>query len=229
MLEAGFIREVIHPEWLANPVVVPKANDKLRMCVNYTDLNKSCPKDPFPLPRIDQVVDSTVGCDLLCFLDAYSGYHQISMAREDEEKTSFTTPVGTCCYVRMPIGIKNAGPTFQRTMHITLQDLQSHNVETYVDDIMVKNRQQETLLQDLSEAIDSLRTSRLKLNPEKCVFGVPAGNLQGFLVLSCGINVKPEKGGGHRAHAPTNPPKGGAAPHEMHDSPWKIHLQPRGV
>ena len=95
MLEAGFIREVIHPEWLANPVVVPKANGKLRMCVDYTDLNKACPKDPFLLPRIDQVVDSTAGCDLLCFLDAYSGYHQISMAREDEEKKSFTTLVGT--------------------------------------------------------------------------------------------------------------------------------------
>ena len=101
MLEAVFIREVIHPEWLANPVVVPKANGKLR-CVEYTDLNKACPKDPFPLPRIDQVVDSMVGCNLLCFLDAYSGNHQISMAKEDEEKTSFTTPVGTYCYVRMP-------------------------------------------------------------------------------------------------------------------------------
>ena len=123
MLEAGFIREVIHPEWLANPVVVPKANGKLRMCVDYTDLNKACPKDPFLLPRIDQVIDSTAGCDLLCFLDAYSGFHQISMAREDEEKKSFTTPVGTYCYVCMPFGLKNAGPTFQRTMCIALQDL----------------------------------------------------------------------------------------------------------
>ena len=112
MLEARFIREVIHPEWLANPVVVPKANVKLRMCVDYTDLNKACPKNPFPLPRIDQVVDSMAGCELLCFLDAYSGYHQISMARVDDEKTSFTTPVGTYCYVCMPFGLKNVGLTF---------------------------------------------------------------------------------------------------------------------
>ena len=84
MLEASFIREVIHPEWLANPVVVCKANSKLCMCVDYTDLNKACPKDPFPLPCIDQVVDSTTGCDLLCFLDVYSRYLQISMAKEDE-------------------------------------------------------------------------------------------------------------------------------------------------
>jgi len=141
MLEAGFIWEVIHPEWLANPVVVPKANGKLRMCVDYTELNKACPKHPFPLPRIDQVADSTAGCDLLCFLDVYSEYRQISMAKEDEEKTSFTTPVGTYCYVCMPFGLKKAGPTFQRTMRITLQDLQPHNVEAYVDDIVVKNRQ----------------------------------------------------------------------------------------
>ncbi|NAV21938.1 RNA-directed DNA polymerase, partial [Salmonella sp. zj-h16] len=132
LLEAGFIREVIHPEWLANPVVVPKANGKLRMCIDYTDLNKACPKDPYPLPRIDQIVDSTAGCDLLCFLDAYSGYHQIRMAREDEEKTAFITPVGTYCYTSMPFGLKNAGPTFQRTTRISLGSQIGRNVEAYV-------------------------------------------------------------------------------------------------
>jgi hypothetical protein len=79
LLSAGFIREVLHPEWLANPVLVKKKNKKWRMCVDYTSLNKVCPKDPFPLPLIDQVVDSTVGCKTLYFLDAYSGYHQIAM------------------------------------------------------------------------------------------------------------------------------------------------------
>ena len=123
MLEAGLFREVFHPKWLANPVVVPMANGKLRMCVDCTDLNKACPKDPFSLPRIDQVIHSMAGCDLLCFLDAYFRYHRISMVREGKEKTSFTTLVGTYCYVRMPFGLKNAGSTFQRTMHITLQDL----------------------------------------------------------------------------------------------------------
>jgi hypothetical protein len=87
---AGFIREVQHPEWLTKPIVVPKAGGKLRMCIDYTDLNKACPKDPYPLPRIDQIVDSI-----------YSGFHQIRMAREDEEKTSFITPHGLYCYVNM--------------------------------------------------------------------------------------------------------------------------------
>nr|CAE05102.2 OSJNBa0009K15.22 [Oryza sativa Japonica Group] len=193
LLEAGFIREVIHPEWLANPVVVPKANGKLRMCIDYTDLNKACPKDPYPLPRIDQIVDSTAGCDLLCFLDAYSGYHQIRMAREDEEKTAFITPIGTYCYTTMPFGLKNAGPTFQRTTRISLGSQIGRNVEAYVDDLVVKTRNQETLLSDLAETFESLRTARIKLNPDKCVFGVPAGKLIGFLVSARGIEANPEK------------------------------------
>nr|ABA97545.1 retrotransposon protein, putative, unclassified [Oryza sativa Japonica Group] len=180
LLEAGFIREVIHPEWLANPVVVPKANSKLRMCIDYTDLNKACPMDPYPLPRIDQIVDSTAGCDLLCFLDAYSGYHQICMAREDEEKTAFITPIGTYCYTTMPFGLKNAGPTFQRTTRISLGSQIGRNVEAYVDDLIVKTRNQETLLSDLAETFESLRSARIKLNPDnklrdvQCVTGCMA-------------------------------------------------------
>ena len=91
---AGLVRGVLNLTWLANPVVVRKANGKWRLCIDFTDLNKACPKDPFPLPRIDQTVDSTSGCDLLSFLDAYSGYHQIFMSKEDKGKTSFITPCG---------------------------------------------------------------------------------------------------------------------------------------
>ncbi len=184
---------MIHPEWLANPVVVPKANGKLRMCIDYTDLNQVCPQDPFPLPRIDQIVDSTAGCDLLCFLDAYSGYHQIRMAREDEEKTAFITPVGTFCYTTMPFGLKNAGPTFQRMTRITLRNQIGRNVDAYVDDLVVKTCHQDTLLQDLAETFNSLRSTRMKLNPEKCVFDVPAGKLLSFLASSRGIEANPEK------------------------------------
>jgi hypothetical protein len=113
LVAAGFIREVLHPEWLANPVLVLKKNKvDWRMCVDYTDLNKHCPKDPFGLPRIDQVVDSTVGCSVLSFLDCYSEYHQISLAKEDEEKTAFITPFGAFCYTSMSFGLKNAGATY---------------------------------------------------------------------------------------------------------------------
>jgi hypothetical protein len=94
---AKVILEVVHTMWVANPVVVPKPNRDMRMCIDFTDLNKACPKDPFPLPCIDQIMDSTTGCDLLCFLDAFSGYQQIKMAAEDEEKTTFITPIGCFC------------------------------------------------------------------------------------------------------------------------------------
>ena len=112
-MEAGFIREVQYPEWLANPVMVRKHNGRWRMYVDFTNLNKACPKDLFPLPRINQLVDLTTGNDLLCFLDAQSGYHQISMFREDEKKTAFVTPFGIFCYVKMPFGLKNTGATYQ--------------------------------------------------------------------------------------------------------------------
>ena len=112
LLAAGFIKEVYHSNWLANPVLVKKKTRKWRMCVDYTGLNKACPKDPFPLPRIDQIVDSTSGCETLCFLDAYSGYHQIAMKESDQLATSFITPFGSFCYVSMPFGLKNTEATY---------------------------------------------------------------------------------------------------------------------
>ena len=97
LLAAGFIREVFHSDWLANPVLVRKKTGKWRMCVDYTRLNKVCPKDHFPMPRIDQIIDSTSGCKILSFLDAYSGYHQIAMKESDQLTTSFIAPYGLYC------------------------------------------------------------------------------------------------------------------------------------
>ena len=190
---AGLVRGVLHPTWLANPVVVRKANGKWRLCIEFTDVNKACPKDPFPLPRIDQIVDSTAGCDLLSFLDAYSGYHQIFMAEEDEEKTAFFTPCGTYCFVRMPFGLKNVGSTFARVVHVAFEPQIHRNVEAYMDDIVVKSKDKATLIQDLDETFANLRKINLKLNPEKCVFGVPSGKLLGFFVSQRGIEANPDK------------------------------------
>ena len=111
LLMAGFIKEVHHPDWLANPILVKKKNGKMRMCVDYTSLNKACPKVPFPLHRIDQIVDSTAGCETLSFLDAYCGYHQIKMKESDQLVTSFITPFGMYCYVTMLFRLRNAGAT----------------------------------------------------------------------------------------------------------------------
>ena len=109
LIEAGFMREIKHPDWIANLVMVPKKDKSWRLCVDFKDLNKACPKDPFPLPRIDQIIDATTGHDSLCFLDAYSGYHQIKMKEFDQAATAFITPYGPFCFNTMPFGLKNAG------------------------------------------------------------------------------------------------------------------------
>ncbi|KAK1627581.1 hypothetical protein QYE76_001896 [Lolium multiflorum] len=202
LLVAGFIVEVTHTEWLANPVMVEKKKDEnleakapkvWRMCIDYTNLNKACPRDPFPLPRIDQVIDSTAGCELLSFLDAYSGFHQIPLKKEDQIKTAFITPHGAYCYVTMPFGLRNAGATYQRCMQKCLFDQIGKNVQVYVDDIVIKTKVKNTLIDDIRQTFDNLRRFRMKLNPAKCTFGVPAGKLLGFLVSSRGIEVNPVK------------------------------------
>jgi hypothetical protein len=156
LLVAGFIKEVIHPEWVANPVLVKKKNNEWIMCVDYTDLNKHCPKDHFGLPSIDQVVDSTAGCVLLCFLDCYSGYHQIALKEEDQIKTVFITPYETYAYKTISFGLKNAGATYQSAIQMCFADQLHCNVEAYVDDVVIKTRNSVDLIADLEETFSSL-------------------------------------------------------------------------
>lgn len=122
LLKAGHIQEIYFPTWLSNVVLVPKSLGKWRMSVDFRDLNKVCPKDCYPFPRIYQLVDSTAGHELLSFLDDYQGYHQISLAKEDQSKVRFVTLTGTYCYVVMSFGLKNAGATYQRFMDRVFKD-----------------------------------------------------------------------------------------------------------
>jgi hypothetical protein len=145
------------------------------------------------LPRIDQVIDFTAGCDLLCFLDCYSGYHQIAIKKEDQEKTAFITPFGAYCYTTMSFGLKNAGATYQRAIQACFKRQLNKNVEAYADDVVVKTRNSSTLIDDLEETFASLREYHWKLNPNKCVFGVPSGKLLGFIISQCGIEANPKK------------------------------------
>ena len=131
LLHNGFIRAVKYPEWLANVVVVPKKGNKWRVCVDYTDLNDACPKDSFPLPRIDQIVDASIGHDMLSFLDAFSGYHQIPMHPPNVEKTSFITPHRLYYYNVMPFSLKNAGATYQRLVTKMFRPLLGNTMEVY--------------------------------------------------------------------------------------------------
>jgi len=149
LLKAGFIREVDYPEWLANVVLVKKSNVKWRMCVDFTDLNKACPKDSFPLPRIDLLVDLMAGHELLSFMDAFSGYNQIHMEEADQEKNAFITDRGLYCYKMMPFVLKNAGATYQRLVNRMFQNQIGRNVEVYVDDLLVKSIRATRHIKDL--------------------------------------------------------------------------------
>ena len=139
LLQAKAIREVEYLEWLANVVLIKKENDKWWLCIDFIDINRAYPKDSFPLPRIDLIVDATVGHELLSFMDAFSGYNQISMDPSDQEKTSFVTGQGTYCYRVMPFGLKNAGATYQRLVNKMFQKKIGASMEVYIDDMLLKS------------------------------------------------------------------------------------------
>ncbi|RVW76965.1 Transposon Ty3-I Gag-Pol polyprotein [Vitis vinifera] len=168
-------REVEYPDWLANVVVVPKKEGKWQVCVDYTNLNNACPKDSFPLPRINQIVDFTAGQGMLSFLDAFFEYHQILMAPANEEKTAFITPYGLYCYKVMSFGLKNVGATYQRLMTKIFRPLVGRTMEVYIDDIVVKSKTRE----DRAEILGVMVTQRgIEVRPDqiKAVMEVPPRN-----------------------------------------------------
>jgi len=193
LLQAGFIREARYTTWLANVVIVKKPNGKWRMCTDYTDLNKACPKDAYPLPNIDRLVDGAAGHHILSFLDAFSGYHQIPMDPRDKLKTAFITEEANYYYEVMPFGLKNAGATYQRFMDQIFKGMIGRNLEVYVDDLVVKSNSIEQHVKDLAEVFTTLNNSNMRLNPEKCVFGVDGGRFLGFMLTNRGIEANPEK------------------------------------
>ena len=136
--------------------MVKKENGKWRMCVDFTDLNNACPKDSFPIPKIDQLMDSMVGHKLLTFMDAFSGYNQIQMAEEDQEKIAFITSQGLYCYRVMPFGLKNVGAMYQRLVNQMFSKQIERNVEVYMDNMLVKGEEEEDHLDDLKEMFDTL-------------------------------------------------------------------------
>ena len=182
-----------YPKWLANVVLVKKANGKWRLCIYFTDVNRACPKDSFPLPRINLIVDVTAGYELLSFMDAFSGYNQISMDLDDQEKTSFVTRQGTYYYKVMPFGLKNAGATYQRLVKRMFQKQIGASMEVYIDDMLVKSTTVELHIAHLSEAFQILREYNMKLNPAKCAFGVSTEKFLGFIVNNRGIEENPDK------------------------------------
>ncbi|GKD46014.1 reverse transcriptase domain-containing protein, partial [Tanacetum coccineum] len=192
-LKAGIVRRVRYPTWVANPVLVKKVDGSWRMCIDFKDLNKACPKDLYPLPEIDWKIESLMGFQYKCFLDAYKGYHQIQMTKKDEEKTAFHTEEGVFCYTKMPFGLKNAGATYQRLVDSAFKEQIGVNLEAYVDDMVIKSKTEQDIIKDIEQTFSTLRRINMKLNPKKCSFAMKEGKFLGYVVTSEGIRANPEK------------------------------------
>ncbi|GKE12766.1 reverse transcriptase domain-containing protein, partial [Tanacetum coccineum] len=195
LVEAGIMKEIHYHDWLSNPVMVKKHDDSWRMCVDFKDLNNACPKDGYPLPEIDWKVESLCGFPFKCFLDAYKGYHQIQMAKEDEEKTTFITRQGIFCYTKMPFGLRNVRATYQRLVDKAFHKQIGRNLKVYVDDLVIKSRMEDEIVRDIEETFKTLREINMKLNPKKCTFGVEEGMFLGYKVNTKGLKVCPDKVG----------------------------------
>ena len=163
--------------------MVKKASGKWRMCVDFTNLNRAYPKNSFPLHSIDRLVDASAGHYVLSFMDAFSRYNQIMMDPSDQEKTAFITEEGLYCYKVMPFGLKNADATYQRLVNKVFADKIDRSMEVYVDDMLVKSSTIEQHIKDLADTFASLRLYNMRLNPEKCTFGVEACKFLGFMVF----------------------------------------------
>ncbi|GKV35867.1 hypothetical protein SLEP1_g44073 [Rubroshorea leprosula] len=193
LLQAGFIRRVEYSKWVSNPVLVKKPNGKWRMCINFTNLNEACPKDLHPLPNVEKLVERAAGHERMSFLYASSGYHQVQLLLDDQEKTAFYASDAIYCYVMMPFGLKNASVTYQKLVQIIFKLQIGRNIEVYVDDMIVTSVRAEDHIGDLSETFQNLRRAQMKLNPLKCTFTVESGKFPGYVVSKKGIEVNPEK------------------------------------
>ncbi|GJV40472.1 reverse transcriptase domain-containing protein [Tanacetum coccineum] len=169
--------------------MLKKHDGSWRMCVDFKDLNKACPKDGYLLPEIDWKVESLCGFSFKCFLDAYKGYHQIQIAKEDEEKTSFITSQGIFCYTKMPFGLRNTGATDQNLVDKAFHKQIRRILEVYVDDLVIKRRMEDEIVRDIEETFKTLREVNMKLNPKKRTFGVEEEMFLGYTINSKGLKV----------------------------------------
>jgi hypothetical protein len=192
LLKAGFIYPVALTEWVCNPVPIDKKGGSIRVCVDYRDINKAFPKDNFPTPFVDQIVDDCAGSEIFSLMDGFFGYNQINIAPEDQHKTAFICPWGTFAYRKLPFGLKNAGATFQRAMSYAFHDIK-HIVQPYLDDLPAHSLHRVDHPMHLRAIFLRFRFYRICLNPHKCVFCVESERLLSFIVSRHGIRVDPIK------------------------------------
>jgi len=195
LLKCGFIRTARYVDWLANVVPIKKKNGTIRVCIDFRDLNLPTPKDEYPLPMAEMLVDSAAGFEYLSMLDGYSSYNQIFIAEEDVSKTAFRCPGALGCYewLVMSFGLKNAGTTYQRAMNSMFHDFIEDFMQVYIDDIIIKSSSEDKHLDHLRRSFERMRQYGLKMNSLKCAFGVCASDFLGFVVHKKGIKIYQNK------------------------------------
>jgi len=191
LIEAKIIRQCRYAEWISNVVPVYKKNGKLHVCIDFRNLSKAMPIDGYPMPVADLLVDAAAGHRIISFMDGNAGYNQIIMAKEDIPKTAFRCPghVGLFEWIVMTFGLKNAGAPYQRAMNFIFHEFIGKLVEIYIDDVVVKSEDFIKHLADFGKVLECTRKHGLKMNPNKCAFGVSAGQFLRFLVYQKGIEI----------------------------------------
>jgi hypothetical protein len=192
MLAAGIIAQTRHSSWCSN-LVVARKNGKIRLCIDFRNLNIACTKDNYPLPKMETLLQRVIGSGMISMLDGFSGYHQIRIKEEDRHKTTFTTPWGTFEYLRMPFGLSNAGDTFQRAMDYAFRELIGKLIEIYQDDLTIFSKDGKIHISHLKQVFEKCREFGISLNPAKSILGVTEGKLLGHIISKDGVKLDPEK------------------------------------
>jgi len=193
LLKARIIFPVRHSNWVSNMVPVRKKNGDIRICIDFRNLNKASLKDNFPLPTMEQILQSVAGSELMSFLDGFSSYNQVLVHPDDRLKTTFRTKWGTYAYQKIPFGLINAGATFQRAMDIAFKGLINKAVVVYLDDITVFLKKRSNHLHDLNQIFQRCKRYGISLNPKKSFFALNQGKLLGFIVSKDGIHIDPNR------------------------------------
>ena len=193
MFEAGIIAPIIFSEWVSNLVPTRKKSREIRLCVDLRNLNQVSLKDHYPLPKMDHILQRVVGSSRISLLDGFSGFNQILVHPDDQDKTAFTTPWGTFKYVKMPFGLKNAGATFQRAMDIAFAKEIYDFVVVYLDDLTPFSKSDQEHLRHLRKIFMTCRKYGISLNPKKSLFGLEEGKSLGHIISKDGIRIDPER------------------------------------
>jgi hypothetical protein len=193
MLDAGIIAPTRHSAWCSNLVVVRKKNGGIRLCIDFRNLNLACIKDNYPLPNMETLLQRVTGSKIMSMLDGFSGYNQVLVRKEDQNKTTFTTPWGTFEYLRMPFGLLNAGATFQRAMDFAFHKLMGKIIKIYQDDLIVFSKERFDHISHLRQVFERCRKYGISLNPAKSILGVDEGKLLGHIITKDGVKMDPER------------------------------------